>query len=100
MGIGLLVIYAIISVIRQIIEPKLVAGQVGISPIITIIAMYIGIKVFGAIGIFILPFIVIIIKLLNDEGIIHIFNSNPKDIRHDDETVQQKDKNGNGGDVL
>ena len=60
MGIGVLVIYAIISVIRQIIEPKLVAGQVGISPIITIIAMYVGIKVFGAIGIFILPFIVII----------------------------------------
>ena len=78
MGIGLLVIYATVSVIRQFIEPKLVAGQVGISPVITIMAMYIGIRVFGAIGIFILPFIVIIIKLLNDEGIIHIFNSTPK----------------------
>lgn len=75
MGIGLLVIYAIITVIRQIIEPKLVAGQVGISPVVTIMAMYIGIKVFGAIGIFILPFIVIVIKLLNDEGVIHLFNS-------------------------
>ncbi len=78
MGIGLLVLYAVVSVIRQFIEPKLVAGQVGISPVVTIMAMYIGIKVFGAIGIFILPFIVIIIKLLNDEGIIHIFNSSPK----------------------
>lgn len=75
MGIGLLVIYAIVTVIRQIIEPKLVAGQVGISPVATIMAMYIGIKVFGPIGIFILPFIVIVIKLLNDEGIIHLFNS-------------------------
>lgn len=80
MGIGLLVIYAVISVIRQIIEPKLVAGQVGISPVITIISMYVGIKLFGAIGIFILPFFVIIIKLLNDEGIIHLFNSNPDDV--------------------
>lgn len=87
MGIGLLVIYAAVTVIRQIIEPKLVAGQVGISPVVTIMAMYIGIKVFGAIGIFILPFIVIIVKLLNDEGIIHVFNSNPRDIKHtfDDE---------------
>lgn len=82
MGIGLLVIYAIVTVIRQIIEPKLVAGQVGISPVATIMAMYIGIKVFGAIGIFILPFIVIVVKLLNDEGIIHVFNSNPADIKH------------------
>lgn len=75
MGIGLLVIYAAITVIRQFIEPKLVAGQVGISPVVTIMAMFIGIKIFGAVGIFILPFIVIIINLLNEEGIIHLFNS-------------------------
>lgn len=86
MGIGLLVIYAVISVIRQIIEPKLVAGQVGISPVVTIIAMYVGIKIFGALGIFILPLFVIIIKLLNDEGIIHLFHSNPEDMKHNDET--------------
>ena len=78
LGIGLLVIYVVISVIRQVIEPKLVAGQVGISPVVTIMAMYVGIKLFGAIGIFILPFIVIILKLLNDEGIIHIFRSSDK----------------------
>ena len=74
MGIGLLILYAVITVIRQFIEPKLVAGQVGISPVVTIIAMFIGIKIFGAVGIFILPLIVIIINLLNDEGIIHVFN--------------------------
>ncbi len=73
MGIGLLILYAVITVIRQFIEPKLVAGQVGISPVVTIIAMFIGIKIFGAVGIFILPLLVIIINLLNDEGIIHIF---------------------------
>lgn len=78
MGIGLLVIYATITVIRQFIEPKLVAGQVGISPVVTIMAMFIGIKIFGAIGIFILPLIVIIINLLNEEEIIHIFNSKKK----------------------
>ena len=40
LGIGLLVIYAVITVIRQIIEPKLVAGQVGLPPIATIIAIF------------------------------------------------------------
>ncbi len=75
MGIALLVLYAVITVIRQVIEPKLVAGQVGISPVVTIMAMFIGIKIFGAMGIFILPFIVIIINLLNEEGIIHLFKT-------------------------
>lgn len=78
MGIGLLVLYAVITVIRQVIEPKLVAGQVGISPVVTIMAMFIGVKIFGAMGIFILPFIVIIINLLNEEGIIHLFKSKKK----------------------
>ena len=78
MGIGLLVLYALITVIRQVIEPKLVAGQVGISPVVTIMAMFIGVKIFGAMGIFLLPFIVIIINLLNEEGVIHLFKTKKK----------------------
>ena len=73
LGVGLLVIYVIILVIRQIIEPRLVAGQVGLPPIVTILAMYIGTKTIGVWGFFILPFVVILIKELNDHGIIHLF---------------------------
>ena len=91
MGIGLLVIYAAITVIRQFIEPKLVAGQVGISPVVTIMAMFIGIKIFGAVGIFILPLIVIIINLLNEEGIIHLFNSKKSRKTVDNNTAANKE---------
>ncbi len=70
MGIGLIVVYAIITVIRQIIEPKLVAGQFDLPAIVTIASMYIGTKIFGAVGLFLLPLTVIVIKLLADEGII------------------------------
>ena len=89
MGIGLIVIYAVITVIRQFIEPKLVAGQVGISPVVTIIAMFIGIKIFGPVGIFILPLLVIIINLLNDEGIIHIFNKKENAKSETTETITE-----------
>ena len=77
MGIGLIVIYVAITIIRQIIEPKLVAGQVDMSPIVTIMAMYIGTKTLGVLGFFILPFTCIVIKRLNDEGIIHLFKKEP-----------------------
>ena len=73
LGLGLILIYAIILVIRQVIEPRLVAGQVGLPPIVTIISMYIGTKTIGVLGFFILPFVVILIKKFNDEGIIHLF---------------------------
>ena len=75
LGIGLLIIYVVILVIRQVIEPRLVAGQVGLPPIVTIIAMYIGTKTIGVLGFFILPFVVILIKELNDHGIIHLFKN-------------------------
>lgn len=71
-AIGLLVIYICITVIRQIIEPKLVAAQLGIPAFASIISMFIGTKIFGFIGIFIMPMTLAMLKLLDDEGIIHI----------------------------
>ena len=79
MAIGLVVIYIVISVIRQIIEPKLVAGQLGLSPIVTITAMYLGLKLFGFIGMFALPLLIIMLKLLNDEGIVNLWKSKEKE---------------------
>lgn len=68
--IGLAVIYAVITVLRQIVEPKLVANQVGLPAIVTIMAMFIGAKAFGTFGIIILPLTVITLKLMYDEGIV------------------------------
>lgn len=75
MGVGILVLYIFITVMRQFIEPKLVAGQLGLPPFVTIIGMYIGLKVFGIIGMFMVPLTIILIKLLNDEGVIHIWKN-------------------------
>lgn len=75
LGIGLLVVYAVITVVRQVVEPKIVGGTVGLPSFVTLMAMYIGSQLFGFLGIFILPISVIIIKLLNDEGIIHLWKT-------------------------
>lgn len=70
LGIGLLVLYAVITVLRQILEPKLVANQAGLPAIATIMAMFIGARLFGAFGILLLPLTVIVLKLMYDEGVI------------------------------
>ena len=79
MGIGLVVLYAVITVIRQIVEPKLVAANLGLPPIVTIMCMYIGLQLFGFLGIFIMPLLVTMVKLLNDRGILHVWKTNPQD---------------------
>lgn len=91
MAIGLVVIYACISVIRQIIEPKMVAGQLGLSPVVTIFAMYVGLKAFGVLGMLIVPLLVIMVKLLNDEGIIKLWKTPHEEADEENEDEKKKD---------
>ena len=58
----------IITIIRQIIEPKIVGSYIGMYPLITLIMMYTGLKAFGILGLFAFPILSIIIKNLNDAG--------------------------------
>lgn len=52
LGIGLLVLTAILWVLRNFTEPKIVGKQLGIHPVISLISMFAGIKLLGFIGIF------------------------------------------------
>jgi sporulation integral membrane protein YtvI len=54
-GIGLLILYAIVTVIRQVTEPRVVAGSLGLHPLLTIVSMYAGFKVFGLFGMILGP---------------------------------------------
>ena len=98
MGIGLIVLYAAITVIRQIIEPKLVAGQLGLSPIVTIAALYFGLKVFGVLGMFVTPILIIMLKLLNDEGIVKLWKS-PVRIKAEAEAAESSAETNSGDDA-
>ena len=62
LGIAIIVIYAIILIVRQLVEPKIVSGKIGIHPIFTLIAMYTGFKLIGILGLFVGPIILIILK--------------------------------------
>ena len=73
LGIGLLITYVIITVIRNIVEPKIVGAQLGLHPVVTLIAMFVGVNAFGFLGIFGLPILISLVNHLNNKGIIRIF---------------------------
>lgn len=50
-AIGIASVFIGLSILRQILEPKLVSANVGISPLLTIAAIFIGIQVGGILGI-------------------------------------------------
>lgn len=73
LAVGLTIVYVVITIVRNVLEPKVVGQQVGLHPIVMLMCMFIGVKIFGFLGLFVLPIIVIILKNLNDSGKIHIF---------------------------
>ena len=62
LGIALIVLLIIMSIARQLLEPKLVSKNIGVHPIFTLIAMYTGFKVVGILGLLIGPIVLIIFK--------------------------------------
>ena len=54
-GLLVLVIYTVITVIRNIIEPKMVGGDLGLHPMVSLVAMIIGLGLFGLFGMLGLP---------------------------------------------
>lgn len=74
LGIAILVLWIIMSIVRQFMEPRLVSKQIGIHPIFTLIAMYTGFKLIGVLGMLIGPIVLIVLKnifgSLIDKGVV------------------------------
>ena len=62
LGIAIIVLWIIMSIVRQFLEPKIVSGKIGIHPIFTLIAMYTGFRVIGVMGMLVGPIVLIILK--------------------------------------
>ena len=77
LGISIIVLWIIMSVVRQFLEPKIVSGKIGIHPIFTLIAMYTGFKIIGVMGMLVGPIVLIILKSIFakeiDEGFYNRF---------------------------
>lgn len=73
LGISIIVLLIIMSITRQLLEPKLVSKNIGVHPIFTLIAMYTGFKFIGIMGLLIGPIVLIIFKnifaSLIDQGV-------------------------------
>ncbi len=65
-GVGLLVLYAVMTVIRQVAEPHLVGKSLGLHPLLMLIAFYVGLKLFGFAGIFLGPALGVLCKAAFD----------------------------------
>lgn len=65
LGVGLTIVYGVIIVVRQFLEPKLVATNVGLDPLLTLVSLFVGLKLFGFLGLIIGPVTSVILLALH-----------------------------------
>lgn len=73
LALGLLLVYIVVTVIRNIIEPKIVGGQLGLHPVVTLASMYAGVRLVGGIGLFGFPIGLSLLRYLNEKGVVKVF---------------------------
>lgn len=72
LAFALFILYAIIFVVRQFMEPKVVGDQIGLHPLVMVMCLYAGGRLFGLAGIFLLPLAITIVNKLNKDKVIHV----------------------------
>lgn len=61
-GFGLLIIFAVVSVVKEVLEPKIIGKSIGLHPLATLFSMYLGLELCGFVGLIFFPVFVIALK--------------------------------------
>ncbi len=67
MGIGIIILFVLMTVVRQIIEPKIVGKSLGVHPILSLVTIYLGYKLFGLFGMVFLPIVTLVLFSKDEE---------------------------------
>lgn len=73
LALGLAVLYGVVSLVRSLLEPKLVGDRIGLHPLAALLAMYVGFQAFGVAGMILSPLAAILIKHIHDSGLLHLW---------------------------
>ncbi len=77
-AVTIIILYAVINLVRNLIEPKIVGEQIGLPPIVMLLSVYIGLKTLGIAGVFLIPIVVIMLLKFQEWGYIRLFKLPPK----------------------
>lgn len=74
LGISLLVVYVIISILRQFLEPQIVGDSIGLHPLATLVSLYVGLQLGGLVGMILGPVLVVIFIASYRAGLLDRFD--------------------------
>lgn len=72
-GIGLLVTWAAVSLLRSALEARLLGSQIGLDPLASLMALYVGWRVCGVWGMLAFPILLVTAQQLNNKGVVRLW---------------------------
>jgi sporulation integral membrane protein YtvI len=94
LGLGLGITYAVVTVLRSCIQAKLLGDQLGLHPLSTLLAIYVGYSFAGVWGMIIFPILAITVKQLNDAGLVKLWKTSEEE-KHDRGNIEYSGRHGN-----
>ena len=74
-GIGLLISWGMVNLVRSCAQAKLLGDQIGLDPIVSLIAIYVGWRVWHVWGMLLFPILFVTLQQLNDKGVIKLWKN-------------------------
>ena len=68
-GLGILILYLVIAAVRNVLEPRIVGKQIGLHPLATLVAMVVGLKLAGLVGMMMLPICLVAITRMRNTAV-------------------------------
>lgn len=73
LGIGLLVLYAVVFLVRQFLEVKIIGERMGLHPLAILLSIYLGLRLLGPVGLVIGPVTAVVVRAAVRSGLIPLF---------------------------
>ena len=70
-AVELMIIWGIIALFRRVMEPKFVGDQTGLSPILSLVSIYVGMRLGGVLGMILGPILLLVLLNLAGMGMFH-----------------------------
>lgn len=72
-SIALITLYAVLWIIRSLLEPRLIASRAGLHPLAALLSLYLGFTLFGVAGMLLAPLAAVLIRQLHKSGILNLW---------------------------
>ena len=72
-GLGLVLCWALVTLVRSCTQAKLLGDQIGLDPLASLLAIYVGWQVWGVRGMLLFPILLVTVQQLNDRGVVKLW---------------------------